>query len=365
LDEIPSVSLPRQFSETSVLTAVPTQRLGEQYKSPRRSSQDRTSPGSSTRHTSSGPTNLSLSRADHGIGVTDETGTHAQTEPDFIRDRGRKRRRANSHITAAQNHIWDLGWASFRSRMEEEIENGNIQLASALAVVGGERAMEDRWRVEQLNTAYVELLSRLRLHTSAALVRKSSAFESVREPSMLDTVIHMSCGSCHKAFLGSSSVIKAGQYQYCTNCRESKARCAICRLPVRGLLFFCQICAHGGHQECYRSYLLARPLVESHTPESAGQFRGRLFPRQPRFSNSSVHSAQASPNEWQQQQLGAPSYVVGGPASLTEEDEEVTGARHTLHSSGNGSWGFEKRRLRYHPCPTGCGHDCWDANHTA
>jgi len=157
LDEITSASLPRQFSETSVLTAVPIQRLGEQYKSPIRSSQDRTSPGSSSRHTSSGPTNLSLSRADHGIGVVDETSNsaHAQTEPDFIRDRGRKRRRENSHIAAAQNHIWDLGWASFRNRMEEEIENGNIQLASALAVVGGERVMEDRWRVEQLNTAYV------------------------------------------------------------------------------------------------------------------------------------------------------------------------------------------------------------------
>ena len=134
------------------------------------------------------------------------------------------------------------------------------------------------------------------------------------------------------------------------------------RLPVLGLLFFCQICAHGGHQECYRSYLLARPLVEGHAPELAGQFRGRPFPRPPRLSNSSVHSTQTSMNEPQQQQ-GVDSHATGGPASLamTEEDEGANVLR-TFHSSGNSSWGIEKRRLRYHPCPTGCGHHCWAAN---
>lgn len=124
-------------------------------------------------------------------------------------------------------------------------------------------------------------------------------------------------------------------------------------LPVRGLHFFCQVCSHGGHHECYRAYHLARPMVEV---ESSSPERPTMNPQrnshQPRLSSASRGSVPATiTSDHTADNASPPS---GG---VTEEGGDE--ARDRL--MGPASSG-ERMRLKYHPCAAGCGHNCWAAN---
>ena len=41
---------------------------------------------------------------------------------------------------------------------------------------------------------------------------------------------------------------------YCVNCSMCVSACSVCHKPVRGLLHWCPLCAHGGHLECNRKW---------------------------------------------------------------------------------------------------------------
>lgn len=69
--------------------------------------------------------------------------------------RGRQERRRLPAIVQAQERFREIGWAAFRHRVEEEIEAGNLQLASLLVLVGGEDVLEDAHRSESLVESYI------------------------------------------------------------------------------------------------------------------------------------------------------------------------------------------------------------------
>jgi hypothetical protein len=95
---------------------------------------------------------------------------------------------------------------------------------------------------------FVDLLTRLRLHTSTAYLRKYCLAEEVRNATLvriiifylarvgnsfaqLETTIYTSCGKCRKPLVpaGTETLGEAakGGYSYCLACKSSCATCAI------------------------------------------------------------------------------------------------------------------------------------------
>ena len=117
--------------------------------------------------------------------------------------RGRQVKHSHPGALEAEQHIHNMAWSKFRERVEDEIDAGNIQLASLLVLVGGEQVLNDRQRSETLLESYIGefhgsmerlwaeralflvYLSRLRLHTSAAMLRKEAPFRRLRDITMV------------------------------------------------------------------------------------------------------------------------------------------------------------------------------------
>jgi hypothetical protein len=172
----------------------------------------------------------------------------------------------------------------------------------------------------------------------------------------LETTIYTICAHCRKPFLPPAETPKPGYhlkggFSYCRTCRSYPAKCSIwyvplhyldlsfvllttrSRLPVRTMLFQCPICRHGGHQECYVRYYMARPMVDLPSSTLATAIaRGR--------NPSSTGSATD----------------VGG-----SDDDNVTVADSVVDGDIQDHT-YRMNRISGHPCAAGCGHICWAAN---
>lgn len=242
----------------------------------------------------------------------DEDVSQADAESDDYqawRDMTESRRRA---VMEEEAQLREAAWHALRGAVEEFAEAGDIQMCAMLALIAAKELGISRRRGLQFLEAYIELLTRLRLHTCAAYLRKCSDFEDVSNTTKLETIIYTACGRCRKPILLSRARTMTGAHALCSTCKSAVVKCSICRLPVRTLLFQCSVCTHGGHQECYRRYHMGRPMVDIPTSLSA---RGRSLIRE-RDDNG--------------------------------EGEEVTCSK----SQG-------ERTLAGHPCAAGCGHYCW------
>ncbi|KIO31556.1 hypothetical protein M407DRAFT_131376 [Tulasnella calospora MUT 4182] len=202
-------------------------------------------------------------------------------------------------------------------------------------------------------------------------------------------------------FSGTSPELAEGGYGFCTNCRRASARCSICRLPVRGIHFFCPICSHGGHHECYRNYYLKRPLM-SPTRDDAASFgvpgsdgwglsalsKHREATRTETDDTDSLRSERRDSNP------PDPEKVMGPPKEREREGSIVSGLTTSVASLASLGLGSSvgsrlergsvkekerdamstrererprereaaKKRLMGHPCAAGCGHFCWMTN---
>jgi hypothetical protein len=216
-------------------------------------------------------------------------------------------------VTEEEAQLREAAWRALREAIEEFAEAGDVQMCAMLALIAAKELGISRRRGLQFLEAYIELLTRLRLHTCAAYLRKCSNLEDVSSTTKLETIIYTACGRCRKPILLSRARTVTGAHALCMTCKSAVVKCSICHLPVRTLLFQCSVCAHGGHQECYRRYHMGRPMVDIPTSLSA---RGRSLVRERDDDR--------------------------------EEGEEVT------CSEGRG-----ERTLAGHLCAAGCGHYCW------
>lgn len=216
-------------------------------------------------------------------------------------------------VMEEEAQLREAAWHALREAVEEFAETGDVQMCAMLALIAAKELGISRRRGLQFLEAYIELLTRLRLHTCAAYLRKCSNFEDVSNTTKLETIIYTACGRCRKPILLSRARTVTGAHALCTTCKSAVVKCSICHLPVRTLLFQCSVCTHGGHQECYRRYHMGRPMVDIPTSLSP---RGRLLIRERNGDG--------------------------------EEGEEVT----CSESRG-------ERTLAGHLCAAGCGHYCW------
>ncbi|KAG0696924.1 hypothetical protein DFH29DRAFT_812461 [Suillus ampliporus] len=257
----------------------------------------------------------SVREQEQNSGHHDENASQADAESDDYqawRDMSESRRRT---VMEEEAQLREAAWHALRDAVEEFAEAGDVQMCAMLALIAAKELEISRRRGLQFLEAYIELLTRLRLHTCAAYLRKCNDIEDVKSTTKLETVIYTACGRCRKAIILSRARTMIGAHALCTTCKSAVVKCSICHLPVRTLLFQCSVCMHGGHQECYRRYYMERPMVDIPTSSSA---RGRSLVRE--------------------------------RDDDMEEGEEVTSCEGRL-----------ERTLAGHPCAAGCGHYCWAA----
>jgi hypothetical protein len=85
-------------------------------------------------------------------GKLDRTGrSMTQINGDFFEDG----RHSQLGALEAEQHIHNMAWSKFRERVEDEIDTGNIQLASSLVLVGGEQVLNGRQRNKTLLESYM------------------------------------------------------------------------------------------------------------------------------------------------------------------------------------------------------------------
>lgn len=150
-----------------------------------------------------------------------------------------------------------------------------------------------------------------------------------------------------------------------------------------GLQFFCQGCSHGGHQECYRKYITTHPPIQHRPPPKVEvpttPDGSSMLPRTRSFAVGGFSSrasstygpspAIASLVDIQQHLTrdgspgpSPPSISKGSPPSEEGSRSEQLGLPRSWISSVSGAPPMtESPQVRYHACPSGCGHYCWAA----
>ncbi|KAJ7343384.1 hypothetical protein DFH08DRAFT_225357 [Mycena albidolilacea] len=246
-------------------------------------------------------------------------------------DESKLTERRMEFVHAEEDSIRTLTWEILREALESFSDEGDVQTCAMLAMVAPRELNIGRKRTVRFLESYIDILTRLQLHTSAAYMRKYCESECVRNNTLLETQIHTSCGKCRKPLVvpagtQTPGILVKGGFAFCLACRAACVTCAICRLPVRSLLFQCSICHHGGHQECYRRYYMEHPMVPipSTSVFSVSESRGR--------------------------RRGRAADDVTTPVESPHDDSPEAPFQYP-----------QTHKRLGHPCVSGCGHWCWAA----
>ncbi|PCH44052.1 hypothetical protein WOLCODRAFT_76205 [Wolfiporia cocos MD-104 SS10] len=257
-------------------------------------------------------------------------------------------------IQASDWQFRELGWESLREAFETFTEEGDIQLCAFMSIVASRELRVSQARMLRFIESYINILGRLRLHTSAAYMRKFVEAEDIRVASALNTTIYTSCGRCRKPIMQPAvSMTRAGKpagsYAYCLTCKKNATKCSICHLPVRALMFQCPGCMHGGHQECYLKFYLSRPLTELNVSDTRGRNHIRSA-----VEHVFTHSR------------GMPGIMSNLSADTESDTQSEDGGSMQGESTASGEEATDaelvatmRRMLYAHPCAAGCGHFCW------
>ncbi|KAI9257798.1 WD40-repeat-containing domain protein [Helicostylum pulchrum] len=128
-------------------------------------------------------------------------------------------------------------------------EQGDVQMCVTLYLVLEKYLNIDNDRIEDWFTAYIDLLHRFKLWSTATAIIKACKVQNVRERNENATTINIACNTCFKLVNGTSS----GSWA-CDKCHKLLNSCTICHQTVRGLYVWCQGCNHGGHLSHMRDW---------------------------------------------------------------------------------------------------------------
>jgi Zinc-ribbon, C4HC2 type len=137
--------------------------------------------------------------------------------------------------------------------LAELLENGDCQsFVISIEIIRQEvdsYNLELSWcipRQREGYIAYIELLNRFGFFILTTSLLKHSDDTYLIQLSKSDVIIFTSCSQCGKELTeGLSTPI-------CLKCKRITAICCYCNLPVKGLLHWCPVCAHGGHIKCMK-----------------------------------------------------------------------------------------------------------------
>ncbi|KAI0929589.1 hypothetical protein AcV7_005082 [Taiwanofungus camphoratus] len=260
-------------------------------------------------------------------------------------------------IIEKEQKLHALGWEALRDAFESFADEGDVQICAFLSVVAPDELKVSKWRARQFLESYIEILSRLRLHASAAYMRRFVEADEIRTTTTLHTTVYTSCSRCRKPIVVPARRVSraekiSGSYAYCRACRSNPTCCSICHMPVRALLFKCSICMHGGHQECYsKFYRKTRVAVEISTPPSSPHRRPHASP-----------NPGAVPERARGRATSRSGSTIGGDSDGGSDDSAGLRYGDSRFGEDNGLFIGPMHVLRGYPCAAGCGHYCWITN---
>lgn len=95
--------------------------------------------------------------------------------------------------------------------------------------------------------SYVDLLSMFQLWTQATEMIKFCGEPTLGVLNKTATRLYPSCGNCKKPLQPGGA---------CPKCKN-RAKCSVCRRPMKGIVSWCQGCGHGGHAVCLNKWFQA------------------------------------------------------------------------------------------------------------
>ncbi|KAL9547640.1 hypothetical protein PS6_007035 [Mucor atramentarius] len=134
-------------------------------------------------------------------------------------------------------------------------DQGDIQMCVTLYLVLEKYLNIDNERIEDWFTAYIELLHRFKLWSTATAIIKACKVQNVRERNENATTVNIACNTCFKLVNGTT-----GGSWACDKCHRLLNPCSLCHQTVRGLYVWCQGCNHGGHLIHMRDWFVTEKL---------------------------------------------------------------------------------------------------------
>ena len=141
------------------------------------------------------------------------------------------------------------------SILNELLENGDCQhfvvLCELLQRTGLLRESLKSANISEIRRqegyiSYLDILAKLQLFCAANSIIKASDSENISRLSKQGVVMHTACSKCNKELPDNVSS------SWCVKCKNNASLCMLCQRPVRGLMQWCPVCAHGGHLECIK-----------------------------------------------------------------------------------------------------------------
>lgn len=121
---------------------------------------------------------------------------------------------------------------------------GDVQMCATIGMVIGERLLDYKLvsaaQMDMWFLGYIELLERLKLWSTSALLIKSCFRPKINQMSNESTFVKVWCKYCRNTATRPSL--------RCTKCHQAyNYLCIICETTVRGIWSSCADCGHGGH----------------------------------------------------------------------------------------------------------------------
>ncbi|KAH9910400.1 uncharacterized protein BXZ73DRAFT_93801 [Epithele typhae] len=284
-----------------------------------------------------------------GTAGREEDDGYEEAQGGGMRSQGERTKAA---VREAEERLRELAWETMRERFEQYADEGDVIMCAMLSMIVPKELKVVKTRVARFIESYIEILTRLRLHTFRAS-------RSIRATSTMSTTVYTTCKKCRKPILLPAAPLvhagrPSGSFSFCKGCQASITKCSICHLPVRALMFQCPVCMHGGHQDCYGKYYTRRPPDETIPPPlpQALHRPGRSL---------DVVALGLSPNANPPLRGRALSRANSATAGDGGESDEGDGEGTTgSYSSARGLVGPASAHVVLaRLCAAGCGHHCW------
>jgi len=176
-------------------------------------------------------------------------------KPQYINDVLRMIAESNKSLERTDSKQQDvkkiekLTFDSIIKTVQELVNVGELQSAYFIYLVLHEKIPFPESSVKVWAQSYIELLRTYQFYQESNEIIKSCPLSIISDGNKKSTTFLARCGKCRKITESDSEYI-------CSNCKDFISVCTICKLPVKGLMLWCQVCGHGGHyKEVYEWFL--------------------------------------------------------------------------------------------------------------